>query len=288
MRKYIADFLKTLSFEKEYSDILLSNYEKLEKQAQKPLFDLIASYKSLNYVTCKNLEDTAKEIAAAANIHEYTASLIVAVCLTEHMHELYKERGISDDIWLDSVADIKYKTEECMLVKNVCGVFVLHWFDKFYNLERFCIGRLQFELSTLGEQYEKNGICYPADTKVLRFHIPRSLKPLTAESVDSAFAAARVFFDMPHALFTCNSWLLYQGFEGVFKLGSNLDSFRKRFDILCSKTEPAGQYSDMWRLFDMDYTGNINDYPESSSLHRNMKQYLLNGGATGTSYGVTQ
>lgn len=286
MRKYVAEFLKQLSFSDSIIETVLSNYKKLEKHAQKPLFSLVDSYKSSNYITCERLLNTAEVISDTADIHKYTACLIIAVCLTEHMHNLYTERGISDEIWFDTVLDIRYKTEECMLVKNVCGIFVLDWFVKFYNLERFCLGRLQFELSRLGTEYKNKGKVYPADTQTIRFYIPRSLKPLTPESIDSAFAAAREFFNMPHALFTCNSWLLYGGFEGVFKAGSNIEQFRKRVDILSFASDPVGEYPDMWRLFDMEYTGNINDFPENSSLQHSVKQYLLNGGVTGTAYGV--
>ena len=36
----------------------------------------------------------------------------------------------------------------------------------------------------------------------------------------------------------------------------------------------------------MDYTGNVNDYPEDTSLRRAYKQYLLDGGTTGAGFGV--
>ncbi len=45
-------------------------------------------------------------------------------------------------------------------------------------------------------------------------------------------------------------------------------------------------YTNMWRLFDMDYTGNADDYPEDSFLRRNFKQYIKDGGRTGVGLGV--
>ena len=36
----------------------------------------------------------------------------------------------------------------------------------------------------------------------------------------------------------------------------------------------------------MDYTGNIEDYPENTSMRRAYKDYLRNGGIAGEGYGV--
>ena len=42
----------------------------------------------------------------------------------------------------------------------------------------------------------------------------------------------------------------------------------------------------MWRLFDMDYTGDLDDFPGDSTLRRNYKQFLKDGGRVGEGYGV--
>ena len=73
---------------------------------------------------------------------------------------------------------------------------------------------------------------------------------------------------------------------GILFLGSNLEYFKERFEIIHTHLYEKGDYSEMWRLFDMDYTGNLNDFPGDSSLRRAYKQYLLDGGQVGEGYGV--
>lgn len=286
MLNYISSLMSRLSFSKPVFDKVLGNYKKLEKNAQKPLNELIDHYKSTNNLSRELLKTAPKHIANVAKIHEYEAQLVISLALCSHLEDLYAKNGIPESVFIATMLDIKYKTEECMLVKGVCGIFVLYWFDAYYNLERFCLGRLQFEKYPLGFDCEINGKTYTKDTVTLKFHIPRSQKPLTYESCDQAFSMAREFFDMPDALFTCGSWLLYPKYETVFKQGTNLYIFRNRFKILSVSDDPETEYPDMWRLFDMDYTGNFDDYPENSSLHKNMKAYLKSGGSTGTAYGV--
>ncbi|MBQ7830967.1 MAG: hypothetical protein IJ393_02695 [Clostridia bacterium] len=87
-------------------------------------------------------------------------------------------------------------------------------------------------------------------------------------------------------VFVCHSWLLYTPTLEIFPKHSNTYRFSHEFDVLWDEHNKVGEYSSAWRLFDMDYTGNVNDYPEDTSLRRAYKQYLLDGGTTGAGFGV--
>ena len=67
---------------------------------------------------------------------------------------------------------------------------------------------------------------------------------------------------------------------------SNIRSFKERFDIIHDHLYEKGDYSEMWRLYNMDFTGDLNDFPGDSTLRRNYKQFLLDGGQVGEGYGV--
>ena len=86
--------------------------------------------------------------------------------------------------------------------------------------------------------------------------------------------------------FTCCSWLLYPDNLDILPEKSNVRKFMLEFDIINKFDDKPGEYADMWRLFDMDYTGNFDDYPEDSSLRRAFKAHLKNGGKTGEGYGI--
>ena len=116
------------------------------------------------------------------------------------------------------------------------------------------------------------------------------MTPLDKPSYDAAFDMAREFFKdkmngAPMA-FTCCSWLLYPDNIDILPEKSNVRKFMLEFDIINKFDDKPGEYADMWRLFDMDYTGNFDDYPEDSSLRRAFKAHLKNGGKTGEGYGI--
>ena len=116
------------------------------------------------------------------------------------------------------------------------------------------------------------------------------MTPLDKKSRDDAYAQAAEFFrnmtDGAPIAFVCSSWLLYPEAEKILPAHSNIRGFMADYDMIRSKTNGEGEYGDMWRLFDMDFTGDLNDYPEDSSLRRAYKKFLLDGNRTGSGYGV--
>ena len=80
--------------------------------------------------------------------------------------------------------------------------------------------------------------------------------------------------------------VLKQKAKDILPTTSNLHAFMDDYEVISEKTDPEGERPNAWRLFDMDDTGNVDDYPEDSSLRRAYKQYLKNGGSMGSGYGV--
>jgi hypothetical protein len=224
-------------------------------------------------------------------VHHYKSELIVFILFSKHLKELYKAENIDESIWFNSMLDLKYKLFECKAVKNMWGSFVAWWFPGFFQLNRFALGRLQFETNAYDQMdYTKDGKTVKKGDTVIGVHIPRTLTPLDKPSYDAAFDMAREFFKdkmngAPMA-FTCCSWLLYPDNIDILPEKSNVRKFMLEFDIINKYDDKPGQYADMWRLFDMDYTGNFDDYPEDSSLRRAFKAHLKNGGKTGEGYGI--
>ena len=89
--------------------------------------------------------------------------------------------------------------------------------------------------------------------------------------------------DVPLA-FVCNSWLLFPENENILHEKSNIRKFMARFDI--TERTDVDNYDEMSSVFDMDYTGNLEDYPENSFLQKAYKDYLRQGGMPGRGFGV--
>lgn len=293
MREFLVNFLSEFEYEKEDKECLISAFDKVmeNKEASWLFWECISMYEQdINIDYWKEIiENRAQKLAPMVNIHTYTIELLVFICMAKHLKKLYIERNIDLEIYKNSMYDLKYKLDECKLVKGICGSFVAGWFPGFYNLTRFALGRLQFELCTFDKSYEKDGKSLKNGDTVINVHIPRSLKPLTKESCDEAYAMAAEFFkdkiNNPIA-FVCYSWLLYSPTFDILPEGSNTKRFVAQFDILSDNHHPEGQHHDAWRLFDMDYTGNAEDLPGNTSMRRAFKEYIKAGNKTGEGYGV--
>ena len=116
------------------------------------------------------------KLALLYGIKNYSLHMVLLLSLTEDVLARYREKGISEDIYWDSVMDLKYKFKECVECKECFGTFVAGWNSGFICLNRFALGRFQFEYTTWGgEDYTTSaGITVKKGDKTVGFHIPSS------------------------------------------------------------------------------------------------------------------
>ncbi len=293
MKEYVKSFLKDFEYQEKDANFLYASFCRivLNEKANTLFNEAIQMYKDNIKCDYGKVLALSKEAGECVNVHEYTAGLLVFICLSKHLKELYKERGLSDELFHNSVLDLRYKLEECKLVKGIVGSFVAWWFPGFFDLTRFAFGRLQFELTEFAaDSYEKDGKSLKRGDTVIGVHIPRTETPIDKKSCDDAYNQAKEFFKDKitnnDIAFVCHSWLLYSKTLNVFPEKTNTRRFASEFEILWDTHDDIGVYNDAWRLYDMDYTGSVEDYPENTSMRRAYKQYLLEGGRTGEGYGV--
>lgn len=77
-----------------------------------------------------------------AEPNEYGVNMLFLLDCAEVLEQRYQEKGIDSGILWDTLRDLKYKLHECMQVKGCCGTFVASWYDGFFKLGRFALGRL--------------------------------------------------------------------------------------------------------------------------------------------------
>jgi len=212
----------------------------------------------------------AIDLGHEVGIHEYTVSLLLYVCLSKRLGEVYAERGIDESIFFDSVHDLYYKLIECRLVYGINGSFVAPWFSGFYNLTRFGLGRLQFEILATREDVAIGGTLYPTGTKALAVHIPRTGTKLEHESVLESYRLASEFFcsefEGQPILFRCHSWMLDPWLKAVLAPTSNILAFAK--DYLFVNTNECEINNVVWRVFDQEYKGDPYALSQSSTIRR--------------------
>ena len=291
MRTYLQDFFADFEYPERDARELLQAYDRVMDcpEAKAEWETLLSLYDADFHCDIAALRERAKAISKQIPVHAYTLHLLFFVCLSRRTLEYYRERGLSEQLWRDAMLDLRYKLEECREVWGICGSFVVTWFDGFFALDRFALGRLQFELRKLEYPFEKDGVCLPVGAPVINVHIPRTGTPLTPAACDEAFAMAARFYqkelkDAPVA-FICHSWLLYPQNEKLMSKGSNTYAFFKRFDIVRSG-DHGDDHPDLWRLFDRPFTGSFDCLPYDSSLRRAYVDHLKAGGKSGWGFGV--
>ena len=284
MRDYLVDFLDRFGYDTADVAVLLAAYDRLAQDARWD--EALGLYEADVGCDQSRVIALADEAAVAVGVHEYTAELLIFLCMSRRLKQEYEVRGWVDDIFTGSMLDLKYKLEECKLVKGIVGSFVASWFRGFFDLTRVALGRLQFEVVKFGHTYEKDGVVLTPESRVINVHIPRTGTPMRPVDCDEAFAWARAFFadevGDPCA-FVCQSWLLYPAHEEMLSHESNVYRFMKRFDLICSGD--SRNMGDLWRLFDTDEK-RWDKLPADSSLRRAYVERLKVGGRVGWGHGV--
>lgn len=252
------------------------------------LFELFRSYEERYWENpCMDYESLWKDLKAAEEegISEYTLDLLFLIGISRRTWELYEEKGISREVFHDSMADMHWKLLECHRMYGIWGTFVAGWFPWWFELKRFALGRLQFELIPFEDEYEKDGIVLHKGDTVINVHIP-SCGPLRYEDVQASYKEAAefykdVFADKP-VVFVCFSWLLFTAHREILPTESNIRSFLFDYDVY--RTEENN--GDLWRIFYGAEEKGFDNLPENTGLERAYKKWLLAGHMAGAAKGV--
>ena len=289
MRQYLQDFMESYTYPEDAISTLLAAYDVLKENAD--FMTLLETYEKDRFCDYTAMLSKCKEIAAVTGVHTYTVEFLMFMCFSRKLKETYLEHGHTEAMWRQSMLDLKCKMMVCNAVKNIWGMFVAWWYDGFFRMERFGFGRMEFELFEFPlETYEKDGKVLRKGDKVINCHIAKTGEPLSPELTEDAYRQAAEFykdeFTGKPIPFFCESWLIYSKMDDLLPEKSNIRTFKERFDVIHDHLYDKGDYSEMWRLYDMDFTGNLDDFPADSSLRRNYRQFLKEGGQVGEGYGV--
>ncbi len=277
----ITEVLTLIEFPAEAAEYFEEVYAKIENAP-----DLMAKLCELEkqYYESFNSEDLQAKLTAlseASGYHKYTIDMLLALYACIRLRKMYTEKGYSDEFFAHNMKDLTYKLIECKKLHNMWGTFVFPWFFGFYKMERFALGRLQYEPKVLDFDYRD---IKKAGDKVINMHIP-SCGPLTPEDVQTSLRMAYDFFGPNYGeklVFVCISWLLYPPTAVLSPKDSNMRKFYELYDVI--KEEENKEDNDLWRVF---YT-HSKDYaslPRETTLQKNFYDYLNQGKHFGNGFG---
>ena len=232
------------------------------------------------------------ELAKKMNKPEQTMHMVFLLCCSEELLKRYREKGLSDKLFYDMMCDLRCKLIECRNCENCWGTFVGGWFHGQYEVDRFALGRFQFELRELDEKHDgkvlSSGHVLHTGDKYVNFHIPSSGIPLTDEVRFDSYRQAYEFFKDEFGggpvLFGCGSWLLYDKYLTFLPEKSNTAKFIRDFELL--EQGEKEEFNDGWRIFDRFSDLPVEQWPRDNSLRRAFAEFVEAGGKTGHGFGV--
>jgi len=195
--------------------------------------------------------------------------------------KIWRGAGIPDEIAVDTFRDITIWSNRYRARTGKIGLIEWVWHTIHIKMKIFRLGRLQFEPVLLKEDTP----LAPEGTEVLSVHIPRG-ESMTAENIKASFDMAREFFPKyfgkSYDLYCCTSWLLAPQLESMISEKSSIAELRRYFTIYGEVTG----YSQAEEYVFLEKLDDPHKYAEDTSLQRNFKKFLLEGGAMGMGKGI--
>lgn len=286
---YIKYLAEKLSFPIEGVDSLLADAKRITENDKADILftDAVESFARTDY-SFDGMEARFESIAEHSGVHRYAVAMLVLMQSCETLEKKYDENGYSDQLFVDTMSDLKFKLIECKDTKGVWGNFVSFWYPGFFRMTRFALGRFQYEkikytkkTAGIAGNFVKEG-----DT-VLNFHIPSSGVSLTEQVRYDSYRRAKEFFfpdsDKPIP-FVCSSWLLWPDYESALPEKSNLMAFRHDFTLVDANAYDS--FTNAWRVYGAYAECDVSQWPRDTSQRRAFAEHTEKGGTHGSGYGV--
>ncbi len=230
-------------------------------------------YESLKYVSVPEDVDISNY---DVKCEDGKKNLLSFLYMCEKLRTKYVERGISEDILIDTLEDIVRWCDVWSELKNELYLGELNWLSRHLGFKLFQLGRLQFCIGKSTCNRENFGIKKGDD--IIEVHIPAS-GPLDIEECKKSFVLAREFFkkyfpEINYEYFSCHSWLLDETLKGFLSESSNIIQFGNMF-LKDSKNEDDGiiRYVFGWKT----KREQLGECEEKSLLAKKIKEHVAEG-----------
>lgn len=268
-----------------FTDEMKKNYDVLYAAIGEGTEKIAEAYMAEKITICEALDAVRK---LDPTVNEYSADLMLVLLCTDFLFEKYKENNVPYECFESTAKNIKIKVDECEKFKGVFGTFVAEYMDPYFRLTRIGFGRLMFDIVPASEEDIAVGdITLPMGSFMARCHIP-SGSPLRREDCIKSYKAVYNYCK-PHLKngilpVVCSSWLLHPAIKDLYGEGSNTYQFISDFKLYW--WIDTDTFSNAWRVFNMDDTGNPDDFPRETRLQRNIADYLKSGKKLGKGKGI--
>lgn len=236
-----------------------------------------SSYDEEFYQALENYEIDVNATVEAYNKEDEDGkkNFLYFLYFCEETERVYKEKGISEEILMDTLGDFPRWLDTWSAIKGGLYLGELDWLSYHLRAKLFKLGRLQFCFASHSE-FPSRGI--KKGDSVIDTHIPAD-GPLDNDACRKSFDFAREFFakyypEYNWEVFSCHSWLLGQDLEEIIGKESNIVKFQKLFNIESQyEGDSIISYTIGWKLKREDLPG----IEPSGRFAQKVKELALNG-----------
>lgn len=238
--------------------------------------DALAVEQEIKDLVIKEKCKEARE-SLAQKLTDDTDGMMMLCCMMKaaiDSKQIYDKKKISLKVFIDTMKCFQRFVLEHKDSYNYYGFDRSWWTYRQLSLQLFRIGELEYEFQTLNGE------------KAISIHIPSDAH-LTAFTCNQSYHMAIEFMkyyapEYMHRKFFCYSWLLAPNLNKLLKQDSNILMFQSGFDLVKVDEDATEYLIWVYKQKDMPYE----DLPENTSLQKNMKTFLLNGGKIGEALGI--
>jgi hypothetical protein len=266
----------------DFMDIeLLANKINLNSELKNKVLSLVERDRAKLISLCKKADnDNFKSVLTKNDMIKLAVALLYSV---EFTYPKYQKSVISDEIYFETMKDIAVWCEN----NNNKGLKNLPWIKNHLNFELFKLGRLQFQIYKCDNRTLNYDLLpFNFGENLIYVHIPQGEKLVYAECVNSLKNAKSFFgeyfpnYDFDY--FFCESWLLYGENWQFMNSSSNILQFSTLFDLVYSVEDDRQAIE---RIFGKRKIIK-SKYEEKTTLQRNAKRFMQNGGKLGVGIGI--
>ena len=245
----------------------------------------------------QTVQQFIKNWAEEKQINDKTADMFFLLLLSKGLKERYLQKGLNMQMYYDLMADLTCKLNECKQMFGVWGTSAFKWLIWHFKMRRFALGRFQYEevpfrnfrgdLVGGKSEYIVAGVKIKTDDTVYRFHIPSS-GAMPKDARQDSYKKAYDFFKVQgNMVLVCESWLLDPNNQYIYPENSNLLDFFNEFEVITHyPASVENPFSEAWRVFGKNFTGDITLLPQQTTLQKNFAAWLKRGNSVGAGFGV--
>ena len=144
-------FLEELTIDTDSQDAIFKTLEKIEEncEASELFYSFFTAYAEKGVLDYDALykEALPKLWELLDGVHKYTVNLATLFALAPYSEHFYIENGVSREVWINSLLDLKWKLLDCIDINGFAGLrsSSLAWFDRWFFGTRFAFHRLHRE-----------------------------------------------------------------------------------------------------------------------------------------------